>query len=52
MTWLVALMVVWAGLSLPWVLLSGWVALLVQCPIFKPWFGFRKPTGHPGKWGQ
>ena len=26
--------------------------LLLHPPIFKPWFGFRKPPGHKGKWFQ
>lgn len=25
---------------------------IVHCPIFKPWFGFRKPPGHRGRWFQ
>lgn len=28
------------------------VAFLLHCPILKPWFGFRKPKGHPGRWFQ
>lgn len=28
------------------------VVLLVYPPIFKPWFGFRRPKGHPGRWFQ
>jgi hypothetical protein len=32
------------------VILCGVVALLVYCPIFKPWFGFRRPPGHTGHW--
>lgn len=28
------------------------IALLWHAPIFKPWFGFRKPRDHKGKWGQ
>ena len=35
-----------------WGVIAGSVALVVYCPIFKPWFGFRKPKGHTGKWGQ
>lgn len=38
-----------------WVALAvvAWaVGLVVYCPIFKPWFGWRKPPGHPGRWGQ
>jgi hypothetical protein len=26
------------------------VAFIVHCPIFKPWFGFRRPPGHRGRW--
>lgn len=26
------------------------VAFLVHCPILKPWFGFRRPPGHRGRW--
>ena len=25
-------------------------AFLLHCPILKPWFGFRRPPGHAGKW--
>lgn len=25
-------------------------AFVLHCPIFKPWFGFRKPKGHRGQW--
>lgn len=35
-----------------WSILIGVVLFVWHCPIFKPWFGFRKPPGHPGKWGQ
>jgi hypothetical protein len=28
------------------------VALLWHSPIFKPWFGFRRPKGHQGRWFQ
>lgn len=33
-------------------ILGSVIALLLYVPIFKPWFGFRKPKNHPGKWGQ
>ena len=33
-------------------LLAAFVAFVVHAPIFKPWFGFRKPKGHPGRWFQ
>jgi hypothetical protein len=23
---------------------------LVYCPLLKPWFGFRRPPGHRGRW--
>jgi hypothetical protein len=26
------------------------VAFFIHAPILKPWFGFRKPKGHPGRW--
>lgn len=26
------------------------VLFIIHCPILKPWFGFRKPAGHRGKW--
>jgi hypothetical protein len=26
------------------------MAFVIHCPIFKPWFGFRRPTGHKGHW--
>ena len=32
--------------------LVGAVAFLIYCPIFKPWFGFRRPPGHTGRWLQ
>ena len=25
-------------------------ALFIHAPILKPWFGFKKPDGHPGRW--
>lgn len=33
-----------------WLILINWIALIIYCPILKPWFGFRKPQNHPGKW--
>lgn len=27
-------------------------AFLLYCPILKPWFGFRRPPGHQGRWWQ
>jgi hypothetical protein len=35
-----------------WIILAAAVAFILHCPIFKPWFGFRKPEGHQGRWGQ
>ena len=36
-----------------WVAVVWAVVLFIwHCPIFKPWFGFRKPTGHRGRWGE
>ncbi len=37
-----------------WVVVMGWMALIVYCPILKPWFGFRKPKNPlPGhRWFQ
>lgn len=26
------------------------VVFLLYCPILKPWFGFRRPRGHHGRW--
>jgi hypothetical protein len=31
-------------------ILIGAVIFIIYCPILKPWFGLRKPTGHKGKW--
>jgi hypothetical protein len=31
-------------------LLTGVLAFILHCPIFKPWFGFRRPPGHRGHW--
>jgi hypothetical protein len=33
-------------------LVVGVAAFVLHCPIFKPWFGFRRPKGHSGRWGQ
>lgn len=32
--------------------LAAMVAFVLHLPILKPWFGFRKPKGHPGRWFQ
>lgn len=37
------------------VIVSGLIAgavIVLYCPILKPWFGFRKPAGHRGRWFQ
>jgi hypothetical protein len=34
-----------------WFVVLGVVLFVLYCPIFKPWFGFRKPR-HRGRWGQ
>ena len=34
------------------VLIVAFGALIVHSPILKPWFGFRRPPGHRGKWGE
>jgi len=26
------------------------LALVIDCPILKPWFGFRKPKDSKGRW--
>jgi hypothetical protein len=26
------------------------ILFVLHCPIFKPWFGFRRPPGHRGHW--
>lgn len=31
---------------------AGVIALVWHSPLLKPWFGFRKPKGHPGRWFQ
>ena len=31
-------------------LLVAVVAFILHCPILKPWFGFRRPAGHRGRW--
>jgi len=28
------------------------VAVILEAPLLKPWSGFRKPKGHPGRWFQ
>jgi hypothetical protein len=33
-----------------WLVIIVAVAFVIYCPIFKPWFGFRKPPGHQGYW--
>lgn len=35
-----------------WSVLLAIIAFVIHCPIFKPWFGFRKPPGHQGHWGE
>jgi len=35
-----------------WFVLVAAIAFLWHCPIAKPWFGFRRPPGHPGHWFQ
>ena len=32
------------------ILLVPVVLFILYCPIFKPWFGFRKPPDHKGHW--
>jgi 4-hydroxybenzoate polyprenyltransferase len=32
------------------IILISIFALLFYCPIIKPWFGFKRPKGHNGKW--
>jgi hypothetical protein len=32
------------------IVISGVIVFIIHCPIFKPWFGFRRPQGHKGKW--
>ena len=34
-----------------WTIIIGSIAFIIHCPIFKPWFGFRRPKGNNGKWG-
>jgi hypothetical protein len=34
------------------VVLIGAGVFVLHCPILKPWFGFRKPPGHQGRWFQ
>jgi len=33
-----------------WGALIFWLYLFISAPILKPWFGFRKPKDHKGKW--
>ncbi len=40
----------WLALVLAVALGGAAVAFIIYCPIFKPWFGFRRPPGHPGRW--
>ena len=39
----------WTGL-VTFGIIAAQVALLFHVPLFKPWFGFRKPKNHPGHW--
>jgi hypothetical protein len=34
------------------VILVAVVVFLLYVPIFKPWFGFRRPPDHRGRWGE
>jgi uncharacterized iron-regulated membrane protein len=38
------------GTALMWLVLVVAVGFVLHCPILKPWFGFRKPPGHGGRW--
>jgi len=33
-----------------WLVLLAAGLFVLYCPIFKPWFGFRRPPGHRGRW--
>lgn len=33
-----------------WIILILAVTFIIYVPIFKTWFGFRKPKGHKGHW--
>jgi hypothetical protein len=33
-----------------WLIALAALAFVWHCPIFKPWFGFRRPPGHAGRW--
>jgi hypothetical protein len=33
-----------------WAVIVIAVAFIIYCPILKPWFGFRKPKWHKGRW--
>lgn len=35
-----------------WVILVAAIAFVIHSPVLKPWFGFRKPRGHQGRWFQ
>jgi hypothetical protein len=35
---------------LVWFIMIWAIGFVIHCPIFKPWFGFRKPKGHKGHW--
>jgi len=28
------------------------LVFVLHCPILKPWFGFRRPAGHRGRWWE
>jgi hypothetical protein len=38
--------------TLSLVLVGLAILFILHCPIFKPWFGFRRPPDHRGKWGE
>jgi hypothetical protein len=33
-------------------IVAAFVVFVLWCPIFKPWFGFWRPPGSRGKWGE
>jgi hypothetical protein len=37
-------------MMLAWLMIAAAVALMWHCPLFKPWFGFRRPPGARGRW--
>lgn len=41
-----------AILFLTWTIIIFTILVFIHSPILKPWFGFRKPKGHPGRWFQ